>query len=91
MIPVDWTDILGIVFAGLIVLVPVAGITARFALKPIIQSFQDMKTLAGPGATEALERRVEALEAQIANLDESVERLVQAQDFDRQLGRGQGS
>lgn len=91
MIPVDWTAILGIVFAGLIVLVPVAGITARFALKPIIQSFREMRTLAGPGGTEALERRVEALEVQIANLDESVERLVQAHEFDRQLGRGQDS
>ncbi|MEJ2185192.1 MAG: hypothetical protein P8Z36_04555 [Gemmatimonadota bacterium] len=88
MIPVDWTAVLGIVFAGLIVLVPVAGITARFALKPIIQSLRDMKAMAGPGGEQALERRIAALEAQMANLDENVERLVQAQEFDRQLGRG---
>jgi TolA-binding protein len=91
MNPIDWTGILAIVFSGLIVLVPVAGITARFALKPIIQSLRDMKTLAAPESTAGLERRLEALEAQLANLDESVERLVQAQEFDRQLGRGQGS
>lgn len=91
MNPVDWTGILAIVFSGLIVLVPVAGITARFALRPIIQSLREMKSLAEPGATDSLERRIAALESQLANLDESVERLAQAQEFDRQLGRGQGS
>jgi TolA-binding protein len=88
---VDWPGILGVVFGGLIVLVPVAGITARFALKPIIQSLREVKSLAGPDTSGSLERRVEALEVQLANLDESVERLVQAQEFDRQLERGQES
>ncbi len=91
MIPVDWTAILAVVFGGLIVLVPVAGITARFALRPIIQSLRELRTISAPGGTESLERRMDALEAQITVLDNSVERLVQAQDFDRQLGRGQDS
>ncbi|HKJ92800.1 MAG TPA: hypothetical protein VJ957_06510 [Longimicrobiales bacterium] len=88
---VDWPGILGVVFGGLIVLVPVAGITARFALKPIIQAVQEvggMRAGGGAGRVETLERRVDALEAQLAKLDENVERLTQASDFDRQLGRG---
>ena len=55
--------ILGVLIIGLIVLVPVAGLTARFALKPMMDAYIAFRREGAPdGEVEALERRVALLE-----------------------------
>jgi sensor histidine kinase YesM len=74
----------------LTVLIPIAGLTARFALKPIVEAIARMREVQA-GATgrelNLLEQRVSLLEQQYQTLDHSVERIAEIKDFDRQLGK----
>jgi sensor histidine kinase YesM len=74
----------------LTVLIPIAGLTARFALKPIVEAIARMREVQA-GATgrelSLLEQRVSLLEQQYQTLDHSVERIAEIKDFDRQLGK----
>ena len=78
------------IFMGcLIVLVPVAGFTARFAIKPITESIAKMRE----GSTNVrevavLEQRVALLEQQVQHMETAVERIGTAKEFDRQLSSG---
>jgi hypothetical protein len=85
--------IVGILMGGLIVLIPVAGLTARFALKPVVEAI--IRVRAGQGANTAealslLERRVALLEQQNRELETALERVSAAKDFDRQLAARSG-
>jgi hypothetical protein len=75
----------------LTVLIPIAGLTARFALKPIVEAIARMKEMQA-GATgrelNVLEQRVALLEQQYQALDSNVERISELKDFDRQLTAG---
>lgn len=75
----------------LTVLIPIAGLTARFALKPIVEAIARMKEVQA-GATgrelNVLEQRVALLEQQYQALDSTVERIAEIKDFDRQLTAG---
>lgn len=62
----------------LTVLIPIAGLTARFALKPIVEAIARMREVqAGTTGRElsVLEQRVALLEQQYQALDSSVERI----------------
>ncbi|HET9440150.1 MAG TPA: hypothetical protein VFO52_08260 [Longimicrobiales bacterium] len=72
----------------LTVLIPIAGLTARFALKPIVEAIARMREVqAGSTGRElgVLEQRVALLEQQYQSLDNTVERLAEVKDFERQL------
>jgi len=43
MVPVDWVALAGVIMGTLIILIPVAGLTARFALKPIVEAVARMR------------------------------------------------
>lgn len=73
------------------VLIPIAGLTARFALKPIVEAIARMREVqAGSTGRElsVLEQRVALLEQQYQSLDSTVERIAEIKDFDRQLTAG---
>ena len=73
-----------------IVLVPVIGLTARFALKPTVEALARMFEVRGLDDTvHILERRMDLQEQQIAALETSVRRLTDTLDFDRQLRAGE--
>jgi hypothetical protein len=75
----------------LTVLIPIAGLTARFALKPIVEAVARMKEAqTGSNSRElnVLEQRVSLLEQQYQVLDGTVERIAEIKDFDRQLTAG---
>ncbi len=76
--------ILAIVFAGLLLLIPVAGITLRFALKPSLEAFARMRELQGQG------QELRILEQRLALLEEKVNsaaftRVLDESEFRRQL------
>ncbi len=80
--------ILGTIIGGLVLIIPIAGFTLRFAIKPITEAVLRMREAqAGQGGREVavLEQRVSLLEQQVLGIERSVERLVEARDFDRQL------
>lgn len=74
------------------VLIPIVGLTARFALKPIVEAIARMREAqTGTAGRElnVLEQRVALLEQQYQQLDTTVERLSEMKDFDRQLTAGE--
>jgi hypothetical protein len=83
--------ILGILMGGLMFLIPIAGLTARFAIKPIMEALAKGRET-GLGGTNrelaVLEQRVALLEQQYQALEASVDRLGEVREFDRMLSSG---
>ena len=92
VLPVDLTAIVAIVMGISVVLIPVAGLTARFALKPLVESLARVFESKGLEETVGIaERRIALLEQQIEILDDTVRHLEDGQAFDRQLRPGASS
>ncbi len=84
--PVDITGLVATIGGLLIVLIPVAGLTARFALKPFVEAiFLARENTVGARETAILEKRVALLEQQLRSVEGSMERLVEDTEFRRQL------
>ena len=89
VLPIDLEAIIAIVMGVSIVLIPVAGITARFALKPTVEAFAKLFEHKGLEDTVAiLERRMSLLETQMESMDTSLNRIAEAVEFDYELRRG---
>ena len=87
--PVDLTGLVAVVMGLLVVLIPISGLTARFALKPIAEAVARMRESQGASREVAiLEQRVALLEQQLSNMETDVNRLEEAREFDRQLQSG---
>ncbi len=78
------------IFLGMmVVLIPITGLTARFALKPLMEALSKYRELqGGREATDLLERRVALMEEQFHSLERSVREIHDGMDFQRQLGTG---
>lgn len=89
MLPIDLAAIVAIVMGISVVLVPVIGLTARFALKPIVESlghfFQSRNT---EEAVRILERRMGLLEHHLETIETKLDRLSDAADFHSELRSG---
>ena len=86
MVPIDWVGLAGVIMGTLIVLIPVAGLTARFALKPIVEAVARMRQTQGAAEHLALlEQRVALMEQQQANTEADVGRLLEVQEFQEKL------
>ncbi len=86
MVPVDWVALAGVIMGTLIILIPVAGLTARFALKPIVEAVARMRQTQGASAHLMLvEQRLALLEQQQANTESDVGRLLEVQEFQEEL------
>jgi hypothetical protein len=89
ILPIDVTGIVAVVMGLMVVLIPVAGLTARFALKPIAEAVARMRE--GQGTNRELqlvERRLALMEQQISNLETDLRQLSDKSDFDRRLQTG---
>jgi hypothetical protein len=78
--------ITAVVLGCTIVLIPIAGLTARFAIKPMIDSWLRMRE--APGSDEhvrMIERRVAMLEKQVEVLERDNSRLLEDADFRERL------
>ncbi len=86
LLPIDLTSLVAVILGISIVLVPVIGLTARYALSPTVQALA--KLFESKGTEEAvriLERRIELQEQEIAMLSQTVRSLTEGRDFERQL------
>lgn len=89
VLPVDLTAIVGIIMGMLVVLIPITGLTARFAIKPITEAIARMREGSTDRATvDLLERRIALLEQEVHGLGgmrEQTARLLEELEFQRQL------
>jgi hypothetical protein len=84
--PVDLVALIGTILGISIVLIPVIGLTARFAFKPVVEALARVfESRSANETVRLLERRVELQEQQIEALQASVDKLSEAHEFDRQL------
>ncbi len=89
VLPIDLTEIVAIVMGMSVVLIPIAGLTARFALKPLVESLGKVNEVRGVEETVAItERRVALLEQQLESMESTVRQLEEVRDFDRALESG---
>ena len=90
--PIDVVGLAGVIMGSLIVLIPVAGLTARFAMKPVVESMARLRQSSNQGeAVNMLERRITLLEKEVQNLSgirDDLGRLVEEMEFQRQLSSG---
>lgn len=86
IMPIDLTALVATVLGISIVLVPVIGLTARFALNPTVEA---LSRLFEKGSTDKsvqiLERRMELQEQEVEALRNAVRSLTEGRDFERQL------
>jgi hypothetical protein len=88
--PWDYLVPLLAIFMGcLIVLIPVAGITARLALKPIMDSWARYREMKGNDESVLmLERRMSLMEEHLHSIERSVNLLLEDAEFRRRLEAG---
>lgn len=92
MAPIDLTSIVAIVMGLLVVLIPIAGFTARFALKPIADAVARMREAQSSSRELSMvEQRLTLLEQQLVHMESELHRVREASDFDRQLRSGDES
>lgn len=87
--PINLTSVIAVIMGISVVLIPIIGVTARFALKPVVEALS--KVFESRGTEESLqimERRIALLEAQIEGMESSLSRLDEASRFDAQLRAG---
>lgn len=89
VMPIDLEAIIAIVMGISVVLIPVAGITARFALKPTVEALSKFFDTKGTEETvRILERRVSLMEQQLESMESTVEHLREVGAFQAELESG---
>jgi hypothetical protein len=89
VLPIDLTAIVAIIMGISIVLVPVIGLTARFALKPFVESMGTFLQSRNVEETvRILERRMALMEQQMEAMETSIGRVSDAAEFHRDLRGG---
>ena len=75
------------IFLGMmVVLIPIIGLTARFALRPMMDALTKFREISGQNeAQQLIERRVALMEEQMHSMDRSLRDLAEESEFRRQL------
>jgi len=90
--PIDLTALVAVIMGTLMFLIPIAGVTARFALKPLVEAVATF--LQGQETSEAMrmsERRIALLEQNLDALEAELRRVREAGEFDAALRDGAAS
>jgi hypothetical protein len=87
--PIDLTALIATIMGISIVLVPVIGLTARFALKPTVEALgRFLHTKELDDSVGILERRMALMESQIESIESSVRRIAEVNEFHHALEKG---
>jgi len=90
VLPIDLTAIIAVIMGVSVVLIPIIGLTARFALKPTVEALSRVFEKRGmDDSLRILERRIALLETELDTVQASVQRLDEAASFDHQLRAAQ--
>ncbi len=86
MMPIDLTAVVSVFMGTLIVLIPVAGVTIRFAIKPIAEAMAKMRESQGAAEQMALmQQRMELMETQLGAMESEMHRIKEVAEFTAQL------
>jgi hypothetical protein len=86
ILPIDLTSLVATILGISVVLIPVLGLTARYALSPTVEALSKLfESRSSDEQLRILERRLELQEQAIAMLSQTVRSLSEAHDFDRAL------
>ena len=86
IMPINLTELLAVFMGVSIILVPVVGLTARFALKPTVEALSRFFDRKGDDEViSILERRMALMEQQIESIEGNVHRLVEMNEFHHEL------
>ncbi|MCJ7629329.1 MAG: hypothetical protein MUO50_13200 [Longimicrobiales bacterium] len=89
VMPIDLTAIISVIMGISIVLIPVIGLTARFALKPVVEALARVFESRGMNESmQIMERRMALMESQVEALGDTLKRLEDTSTFDAQLRAG---
>lgn len=92
VMPIDLTALVAVILGCSMVLIPIIGVTARFALKPTVEALSRFfETKGADQAVKILERRVQLLEQQLEYMEDSMRRIEEVSDFHAQLGAPEGT
>lgn len=72
----------------LAVLIPVAGFTLRFAIKPFLRDSKELRQPRSQSAELPHDSRLDHMEEQLEGLESSMRRLLEVAEFDHQLKSG---
>ena len=87
--PINLTSIIAVIMGISVVLIPVIGLTARFALKPVVEALSKVfESRELSESYQIMERRMGLMEAQIEAMESSMKRLADTAHFDAQLRAG---
>ncbi len=78
-------DVLIFILVFLIVAVPILGLTARLALKPIVDAIVRLRETFADSSGGSTERRMRALEEELRQVRAELQRLAEAEAFHRKL------
>jgi hypothetical protein len=82
-------DILAILMGGLIIFTPVAGMTLRFALKPLVDSIARlMEARSRKDDSELLAKRIALLEQELSLTRKELDEIRDRDEFYQRLGPG---
>jgi hypothetical protein len=79
----ELAGVVAVFFTGAIILVPVVAVSVRLGLKPLVEARARLRH--GPEADLAQDRRLALLEAELQNVQATLQQLTEADDFRRQL------
>ncbi len=90
--PVNLSEVIAAVLVPLIFLVPVLGLTARFAIKPIVEALARLRETTAPGRdVELLAMRLREVEEEVIRLKNSdTYRALPASSDAMRSGQGRG-
>jgi hypothetical protein len=73
-------------FAGAAILIPILALSARFALKPVMETWTRFRQSETTDQDKLLQdRRIALLEAEVQNLHQLVQQRLEAHEFERKL------
>jgi uncharacterized protein YybS (DUF2232 family) len=86
IMPIDLTAVVAVFMGTLIVLIPVAGVTIRFAIKPIAEAMARMKESQGAAEQmKLMQQRMELMEHQLGAMESEMHRVKEVTEFTAQL------
>ena len=77
---------MAILFAGMVVLVPVLGLTLRFAIKPFFDTWAEIQRAQLRADQDSIQsRQIYLLEAELQQVQNTLRGVVESQEFQREL------
>jgi hypothetical protein len=83
----DITDLMGILAAIVIFFIPALAVSARFALRPIVEAIIRLReAFVDPPSRPQLEARLESIEAELRFVRQATERALAAAEREKLIG-----